>query len=176
MDIEAQEEEHSLEMHLPYAKMVGADDCTIVPIMVGDIKEPLAEQFAQLLAPYFNMENTVFLVSSDFCHWGKRFQYTPYQSSAGPIYSFIEQLDKQGMTIIENQDLKRFEAYLKETDNTICGRNPIKLLLKVATCVTELLEKNPGQYQTKFLRYSQSSQATKNSDSSVSYASAIVYS
>jgi MEMO1 family protein len=133
VDQATQEEEHSLEMHLPYAKLIGAEDCTIVPIMVGDMKEEATEYYAQLLDPYLKAENTIFLVSSDFCHWGKRFQYTPYQAGTGPIYSFIEQLDKKGMNLIENQSFKSFEAYLKETDNTICGRNPIRLLLKVSS-------------------------------------------
>ena len=120
-------------MHLPYAKMVGAEDCTIVPIMVGDIKDQLADQFAQLLDPYFKAENTIFLVSSDFCHWGKRFQYTPYQPTLGPIHAYIEDLDKQGMALIETQSFSKFDQYLKQTDNTICGRNPIRLLLKVSS-------------------------------------------
>jgi len=35
------------------------------------------------------------------------------------------------MTLIENHDPKGFTKYLDETDNTICGRNPILILLNV---------------------------------------------
>ena len=38
-----------------------------------------------------------------------------------------------------------------------------------------MLETHKAEYQTKFVRYSQSSQVEKKSDSSVSYASAIIY-
>ena len=35
------------------------------------------------------------------------------------------------MALIEKHDAKGFESYLNETDNTICGRNPIMVLLNV---------------------------------------------
>jgi predicted class III extradiol MEMO1 family dioxygenase len=31
------------------------------------------EYYGKLLAKYFDDENTIFCVSSDFCHWGQRF-------------------------------------------------------------------------------------------------------
>jgi hypothetical protein len=41
------------------------------------------------------------------------------------IYKSIEKLDHLGMKAIESQKRSSFEAYLKETKNTICGRYPI---------------------------------------------------
>lgn len=35
------------------------------------------------------------------------------------------------MELIEKHDSKGFQKYLDETDNTICGRNPILILLNV---------------------------------------------
>jgi MEMO1 family protein len=100
---EVQEDEHSLEMHLPYARLIGAEDCTIVPIMVGELNDQTAGEYAKLLHPYFNDKHTVFLVSSDFCHWGKRFDYTWYKKEDGAIHDSISKLDHEGMQHIENQ-------------------------------------------------------------------------
>lgn len=66
-----EEDEHSLEMHLPFIKKVlGSQEFKLVPIMVGEI-EGVEEYFGKLLAPYFDDENTIFVISSDFCHWGR---------------------------------------------------------------------------------------------------------
>lgn len=71
------------------------------------------------------------------------------------------------MDIIESLNPKAFTDYLKSYGNTICGRHPIGVLLQA---VYVLMESgyNPS---FKFLKYAQSSQCTKSSDSSVSYAS-----
>lgn len=106
MSKKVQEDEHSLEMHLPYARFVGSQDCTIVPIMAGDLNETLASQYAKVLKPYFDAPNTIFLISSDFCHWGSRFDYTWYKQEDGQIYESISKLDHQGMGHIENQSFK----------------------------------------------------------------------
>jgi len=47
-----------------------------VPIMVGQLKTDTIPGYAQSLLPYFEDERTLFVVSSDFCHWGKRFNFT----------------------------------------------------------------------------------------------------
>lgn len=44
-----------------------------------------------------------FVISSDFCHWGSRFDYQYYEPEHGPIFKSIEVLDKRGMAIIESQ-------------------------------------------------------------------------
>lgn len=63
----------------------------------------------------------------------------------GEIYESIEKLDRRGMNLIEGHNLKYvlynsfnithlkrdFNKYLEETDNTICGRDPIRILLSV---------------------------------------------
>lgn len=101
-----QEDEHSIEMHLPYARLIGAQDCSIVPIMVGEVDSKLAGDFAKALQPYFTDSQTVFLVSSDFCHWGKRFDYTWYKKEDGHIYQSITKLDHEGMHHIESQSFQ----------------------------------------------------------------------
>ena len=67
------EEEHSLEMHLPYiAKVMESKkgNFTIVPIFVGSIKSHQEQEYGQLLSPYLADPENLFVISSDFCHWG----------------------------------------------------------------------------------------------------------
>ena len=74
-----------------------------------------------------------------------RFNYTYYQKEDGKIFQSIEKLDKKAIERIEMHDAKLeihffilkfiwksgFVNYLAETSNTICGRNPIAILLRV---------------------------------------------
>jgi MEMO1 family protein len=67
----------------------------IVPILVGALKPEREQEYGKLLAPYLADPSTVFVVSSDFCHWGKRFRYTYTDPGPGDIGDAIERLDKK---------------------------------------------------------------------------------
>ena len=67
-------------------------------------------------------------------------------------------------------DTEGFTKYLDETHNTICGRHPISLLMH------SILASQKLKCRLKFVKYAQSSACMRRGDSSVSYASAIVYS
>ena len=53
------------------------------------------------------------------------------------------------MELIEKHDLAGFKSYLDETENTICGRNPISLLLSI-------IAHSKHKLATKFVQYDQS--------------------
>ncbi|KUJ19011.1 UPF0103-domain-containing protein [Mollisia scopiformis] len=200
MSTQNDETEHSLEMHLPYIyRMISKtfDDPTkyptLVPILVGNTDPSKEQQFGKLLSKYLADPTNVFVVSSDFCHWGTRFQYTYYlpqsaiqaKSSKGqslhrreaaptdpPIYESINELDKQAMDAIESGKHSAFLHNLEQTGNTVCGRHPIGVVM----AAIEVLEKEGKASGTsgkfKFVRYARSSEVEDITDSSVSYASA----
>jgi AmmeMemoRadiSam system protein B len=49
-----------------------------VPVIVGTLSPKSLEVYGKALAKYFDDDNTVFIISSDFCHWGDNFDYQPY--------------------------------------------------------------------------------------------------
>ena len=115
MQLSVDEREHSLEMHLPYIMHVmGTQPYTLVPIMVGALNEAAEARYGKLLAPYLADPENLFVISSDFCHWGERFNYTPYDQRQGEIFQYIEALDRQGMALIEAQNAPGFAAYQRE--------------------------------------------------------------
>lgn len=71
------------------------------------------------------------------------------------------------MALIEAQDAAAFQAYLRETGNTICGRHPTALLLHA-------LQRCAARHTVRFSKYDQSHRCTSEQDSSVSYAAAVV--
>ncbi|KAG7002255.1 protein MEMO1 [Physcia stellaris] len=124
MSTSTDEAEHSLEMHLPYIyKMLSRSfppDAfpPLTPILVGSTSPSTEKEYGSILAPYLADPGNVFVVSSDFCHWGSRFSYTFYMpgsdtssgyslkrskapSDSTPIHESIGTLDQLAMTAIE---------------------------------------------------------------------------
>jgi len=169
MDKRVDENEHSIELHLPYiAKMFKGTEISLVPVLVGSAPKKLSETYAKIFCKYLENPENFFVISSDFCHWGSRFQFTWYDSSHGHICDSIEWLDRKGMNIIETLDPAKFRDYRKEYQNTICGRNPIILLLHT-------IQNSSNKFELSFVKYAQSSKCKAKTDSSVSYASAVVW-
>ncbi|KMZ75764.1 Protein MEMO1 [Zostera marina] len=167
MDINIDEAEHSMEMHLPYiAKVFKGYPVTIVPILVGALNSVNEAMYGQLLAKYIDNPKNFFSISSDFCHWGSRFNYQYNDMKYGAIYKSIEALDRMGMDIIETGDAEVFTQYLQQFENTICGRHPISVFL-------HMLKNSLKNISINFMFYEQSSQCKSMRDSSVSYASAV---
>lgn len=159
------EDEHSLEMHLPYIKKIFGDHpFKLVPIVVGSIDHKKEQKFGKILSEYVEDEENLFVISSDFCHWGDNFDYKPHDKKIDKsISGYIKHLDHQGMELIEQQDPQKFVDYLQDTHNTICGRHPITVFLEAV--------KNSGlNTVTKFVKYAQSGEIKHKYDSSVSYA------
>lgn len=65
-------------MHLPYLRQMLGDNLKIVPIIVGEVSPAKAEELGGKLSKYFDDKDTVFVISSDFCHWGDNFDYQPH--------------------------------------------------------------------------------------------------
>ena len=121
-------------------------------------------KYGKILSDYIKEDENLFVISSDFCHWGRNFGYTPYSKEISKdINEYIKYLDHQGIEHIENQDSDGFVGYLADTKNTICGRHPITVFL-------EALKFSGLSTVTKFVKYAQSSKVQYKNDSSVSYA------
>ena len=97
-----------------------------MPVLVGALSRAAEKTFGDIFAPYLDDPANLFVVSSDFCHWGKRFGYTPflqltnetsassfYEKTVKKIHESIEALDRRGMALIETKDADGFAAYLE---------------------------------------------------------------
>jgi MEMO1 family protein len=169
MQEEVDEAEHSIELHLPFIATLFKQSRTnvkIVPVLIGHISKSTLHALSTALLPYFTSLSTLFIISSDFCHYGKRFRYTPQPTSPTPLHAYIKTLDMQAFDLIRSKDLGGFRKYLDETGNTICGSAPLTVLLG-------MLEMRGKDDVVELLGYDQSSKAEVEG-SSVSYLSARV--
>ena len=177
MDLDVDEAEHSLEMHLPFIFKVlesRIDQCKLIPIMVGAVTPVMEKEYGRVLAPLFSDPATIFIASSDFCHWGSRFEYQPHTNDGTKLYQQIQRLDHEGMESISTMDPDHFRTYLARTKNTICGRHPICILLHAVEACHEP-QRTGGGGAIEWVKYDQSSQVLSMADSSVSYASGLCF-
>jgi AmmeMemoRadiSam system protein B len=169
------EDEHSIEMQLPFifhAAQNSHSSLKIVPILVGQVTPAACSQFASALLPFFQDAGSLFVISSDFCHWGYRFEYTycpPDCPVDMPLHKQIEKLDLEAINCIENKDPETFRRYLDHTENTICGRYPILIMLELLK-----LTATDDRIKVRLRYYDQSSRIENHNDSSVSYAAVTI--
>jgi len=175
------ETEHSGEMQYPYITKIlnkvnqnqqqnnnnTTSSIRILPIMIGSLSKTKEQQYGQIFKPFIHQKHIFTIISSDFCHWGTRFQYTPYDKTTTTmsISSYIKWLDHLGMDKIQLKNPGAFADYLKKYSNTICGRHPISVWLFSVVDDDDVV--------VNFVKYNQSSEVSCMSDSSVSYASAV---
>lgn len=172
------EDEHSIEMQLPFISHIlhyppqcavpAKERVQLVPILIGWTDRAMEERIGAVLALYFKDPRKFFVLSSDFCHWGSRFQYTfHYKRSEYPaIGDAIIAMDREGMDLLERKDVNGWYDYLAKTHNTICGQRPISVGMAAV--------ERDSAASVHFLHYSQSNRCSGPSDSSVSYASAVI--
>ncbi|KAK6028109.1 Memo-like protein [Ostertagia ostertagi] len=156
MDRSDEEAEHSIEMQMPFIAKVmeGNPNVTVIPVLVGSLTPPKQQAYGKIFANYLENPRNLFVISSDFCHWGNRFHFAPHNPNSGlAIYEQITQLDRDGMDAIETLNPQIFNDYLKRTQNTICGRNPITVMLQAAEHFRMM---NNHTHEFRFLKYSQS--------------------
>ncbi|KAH7321344.1 memo-like protein-domain-containing protein [Stachybotrys elegans] len=196
MDHRGEKNEHSLEMHMPYLykmceKAFNSPDefPTIVPILVGNNSMSESKRMAQVLLPYLRDPENAFIISSDFCHWGDRFDYMPYlptrdidhieELSVGskapvgsPIHESIRILDEAAMEAVESGSHEAFVNVLRKTGNTVCGRYPIGVAMAALELYSEDVE-DDEKAKFKVIYYARSEEKLVDPrGSSVSYVSA----
>ncbi|CCE61546.1 hypothetical protein TPHA_0A04710 [Tetrapisispora phaffii CBS 4417] len=210
MDEETDLSEHSLEMQFPMVvktlqfRNIDVDKVKVVPMIVSHNSEAVDTKLANVLKNEFMNPETIFIVSSDFCHWGRRFQYTGYVGNSEELKDSLEEqteiemltsrskslhrevkiwesimiIDKFGMKLLSDSDnsdkYKNWKNYIEISGNTVCGTNPIKVILKTIELIAnEVVSSGSDSSKIDFYwpSYSQSSKVTSVNESSVSYAS-----
>lgn len=155
---EAEAQEHSLEMQIPFLQVV-LKNFTIIPLMVGELGENDSAEAAKFLMPYVT-DKTLVVVSSDFTHYGERFGYLPFTAD---IKNNLKKLDLGAVDVILKKDFTGYQKYLQKTGATICGRNGIGILLQLL----------PSDAQGILLTYYTSGDLLNDYSSTVSYVSIV---
>jgi MEMO1 family protein len=117
--------EHSLELQLPYLQRV-LGKFALVPLLVGQMTDADYTTAAEALLPWIN-GSTLLVASSDFTHFGPNYGYEPFKDK---IEDKLRELSDQAAATLKRCDYDGFADHLAKTQDTICGRGPILLLLR----------------------------------------------
>ncbi|MBU4264764.1 AmmeMemoRadiSam system protein B [Patescibacteria group bacterium] len=158
VDKQAHQQEHSLEVQLPFLQEV-LKNFQIIPILIGQASQKDLKLLAQKISDNLN-NNTLLIISSDLSHY-------PKQKTAQIV-------DKKTTDAILTLKHKRFVntlSQLKQTypnvDTFACASQPIEVALLVA--------KNLKINKSKLLHLTNSGKITGDGNRVVGYASIAFY-
>ncbi len=158
--------EHSLEIELPFLQVVDPA-LSIVPVLVGshDVSDEL--QILGRGLEVLDDDDTLYIVSSDFTHYGTSFDYVPFPPRDAEFVSAeLRRLDFGAIDAIRHGDRAAFADYLRSTGITVCGRGPIQAFLSFAR----------GRFAADLAAYRTSLDVTGDFEQSVSYAALLFHS
>jgi len=118
--------EWSCENQLPFLQRA-LKDFRMIELFVGDLTDDERTVLADAVRPLAD-SGTLLVASSDFTHYGPNFGYVPFRDN---IPKNLQALNNMAVHRIVQIDLPGWKKHLTQTRDTICGRNPIGLLLKI---------------------------------------------
>ena len=116
--------EHCLEVMLPFLGLL-CPKARLLPLLLsGGFGQ--AQKLAEALGPFVE-PNTLWVISSDFCHVGPAFGFDPRSQG----YKDGPALDQEAIGRIGALDVKGFESLVEQTGATICGALPILVAMRL---------------------------------------------
>ena len=126
------EAEHSHEMQYPLIKYIFQDrDIQILPILIGSLSEENEIKIAEILSPLILADRTLFIISSDFTHWGEMFHFTTFANNRKPLSQQLVLFDEKAMNIISELNYSHFRFHISDIQGSICGCYSICLMLRI---------------------------------------------
>ena len=153
-------EEHAIELQLPFLYTV-LSDFKLVPLVIG---EGSSTDFKEVVSAIDQIvdEKTLVIASSDFTHYGSNFGYVPFDSN---VQENLHRLDMGAIERICDLAPGEFQEYIDEEKPTICGKNPIKIILLLFN----------GRGRGRLIDYYTSAKKTGDWANSVSYAAVVIH-
>ncbi len=158
--------EHGVEMVLPFLAYKQEEQQQDVKVIMFLINHLSSKEKTKLIAsallqaihtlPY-SLDEIVVIASSDFTHYGKRFQHTPFDGSEKEVADLIKRAD---MKVI-HELLDGIHTKESTFPSTPCGYAPMSIISEMAIFLSK---------KGKLIEY-YTSQEIMKSDDSVSYAS-----
>lgn len=157
---EIHDREHSLELQLPLIRKTFGD-VKIVPIAIGALADESDIRLLGGILKRYLQKGDLIIVSSDFTHFGPRYDYEPFTEN---IWHNLRLLDQGAFKCLSEPNLKDFIEYHEQTHDTICGFYPISVLLSML----------PEDAHATLLRYRTSEEISPDpGNNSVSYMSIV---
>ncbi len=112
--IDAHEQDHCIEVQIPFIQYYFKNTPTIVPIILGTNNERTIKHIAEALRPWFTPEN-LFVISSDFSH------YPPYNEAIETDKLTALSIESGDPVTFLNTLKKNSEKQIKGLVTSMCG-------------------------------------------------------
>ncbi len=159
-DYKAHENEHSIEVQLPFLQYANKDylnEIKIVPLIMSEYNWDICVQLADVIADI--SEDVVIIASSDFTHIGPNYSYIPFLSQQkDKMYA----LDGEAIELIKKMQTQKFLNLVMQKRMTICGTGAIATTME--------LMRNLGLKQGFLLNYYTSGDIVNDYTNAVGYA------
>lgn len=166
-ELDPHQQEHSIEVQLPFIQAICKTEPKILPISVSlPLDMMLARRLGKALCRVIKGRDIVLVASSDFTHYGINYGYFPFFGTEREVEDKVHDMDLKAIKEIEKIKPDNFVDYVKRTGATICGAMPIAILLNTL--------KEMKVERGRLLKYATSAEVTGDKSNSVSYA-AIVF-
>ena len=120
--------DHSVEIQIPFLQTC-VPEAALVPLYIGALTPEQRSAAAQALRDLMDAQ-TVVIASSDLTHYGRDFGYIPFQLDESTADN-LRELDAGALAAAGSLDGAIFSDELARTGATVCGVEPIRLLLEV---------------------------------------------
>lgn len=116
--------EHAIEVHLPLLQRA-AGSFRLIPLLCGAMDADAVAAVAGALAAHMGT-GTLLVASSDFTHYGPNYEFVPFTDHRETA---LKAWLSEAASRVAALDLAGFDRHCRETRDTICGRNPIRVLM-----------------------------------------------
>ena len=165
----AHDEEHSIEVQLPFLQFIYDGKFKIVPVLAGFGDYEMCVNVGKATAKAVKElgRDAVILGSTDFIHYGSYYGYAPVgMTPFERTLSWMKNADGSLIDAILDFDAEKLVNLVREKGYTMCGYLPVATMLVAA--------KELGAKEAKLLKYGNSYEVTGSKDLIVGYGSIIV--
>ncbi len=163
------DEEHSIEVQLPFLQYIFDNKFRIVPIVMGLHAYEVCEKIGTAIAEAAKtLERDIIVIgSTDFTHYGAVYGYAPV--GAQPIEKVVKwvyETDRKLIDHILSLEPKKLVETVEDEGFTMCGYGPIATMI--------IGSKKLGAKTGTLLKYATSYDVQGNSDAIVGYGALIL--
>jgi hypothetical protein len=168
-DPSVHEEEHSLEVQLPFLQSLYGNALRIVPIAtsLGDLEtcDEIGEGIASSVKE--THRDVVVIASTDMTHYGINYGYAPVgMSPIGKIIDWMKKTDGEAIKAIEELDESKLLETVKNRHMTMCGYAPVASTIVAAKAL--------GASAGELIKYATSYDTQGSADAVVGYCSMLM--
>jgi AmmeMemoRadiSam system protein B len=148
-----EDEEHSIEIQLPFLQRALKDEFSLLPVMMRSQSSDTVTQLAKALSPVIKKYRSLVIASSDLSHFYPLEMATTLD---GEMLKMVEKCSPEGVLAVESNG-----------SGSACGAGPIAVVLKLA--------QEAGATHVKVVHRSTSADVTGDLSSVVGYGAAVIY-